>query len=645
MRSLLCSLAVLSASPAFAQSYDAHGFHMAGDDGDLADLLTTWRAERQVQGAIGFSGLFEYAESPFVQFRSTGSGDPVREPLLDNMLALNLGIQAGLHERIAVALSGPIYFTSTGLDGGQGPSGGDFRLSVPVGIVVAGDADGGFGLSAIPFANLPIGASDRFQGDGGFGGGAIVAASYGGGPVDVSYNLGIEANPKPDFHNLLGGTQLLTGLGGSFAVSDNFGLRGEVNFRPSLSSNEVPVSNSPGELLFSARGLVGDSGLSWTGGASTAITKGASAASYRIFAGVNYAIGKIEDADGDGMIDSEDACPEEAEDKNDYKDDDGCPDQLSDVRLVVTHPEGGPMAGVPVRIGDEILGRTDENGVLVLKDMMPGTAVEFGLEPSEKTGVAGHVDNNLVLEEGDNSVAVDLVWLPGAVRVITKSSEGDIIDATVSFQGPRHREPEGLGDDGEEIFVLSPGDWRLLISADSFGTERKELTIKANQLSLVVVEVILEPAVVQLTTEEVVILEQVQFDVDEAVIKQESQALLNEVANNLLVSPEIVKVELQGHTDSQGKNSYNLDLSQRRVDAVMEFLTNAGVDAARLTSVGYGETCALGDNKTEEGRATNRRVQFIILDPAPEGGVPCHEGVPARRAEAITIERTVEQPQ
>ncbi|TNE86348.1 MAG: OmpA family protein [Deltaproteobacteria bacterium] len=646
MRFALLSLSLLISGSAAAQSFDAHGFAMASDDGDLADLLTTWRPERQALGAFGFSGLFEYAKAPFVQYRSVNGGDPMREPLLDNAFALNLGFHAGLHERVGVALTGPIYFTSSGLDGAQGPSAGDFRLSVPVGLVLAGDDEGGFGLSAVPFANLPIGAQERYQGDGGFGGGALLAAGWRGGPLDVSYNLGIETGPSPDLYNLQASTQLLTGLGGSFAVSETLAVRAEASFRPGLGKNEVAGAGSPGELLVSARGVPsGPGGLSWTAGGSLGVTPGASAASFRLFAGVGYAIGKERDLDGDGFADHEDACPEEAETRNDYKDDDGCPDMLANVRVKVTHPEGGPMAGVPVRLGEEIVGRTDANGELVLEGRMPGEAVEFGLEPSKKTGVAGYVDTAMTLVEGDNELSFDLVWLPGAVRVITRSNEGNIVDATVSFLGPEHLEPEPLGEDGEEIFVLSPGDWTLLISAESFGTERKALTIEANQLSLVVVEVVLSPAVVQMTTEEVVILEQVQFDVDEATIKPESERLLTEVANNLLVNPEITRVEVQGHTDSQGKNSYNLDLSQRRVDAVLEFLKAAGVPDARIVSVGYGESCPLADNRTQEGRALNRRVQFIILEPAPEGGVPCHDGNPARRAESVTIERTIEVEQ
>ena len=303
------------------------------------------------------------------------------------------------------------------------------------------------------------------------------------------------------------------------------------------------------------------------------------------------------------------------------------------------------MAGVPVLIDDQEVGRTNELGELVLEGRMPGDSVSLALEPSERTGVAEHFQGSITLEEGQTDVDVDLVWLPGAVRVVTRTDQGEIVDARVSFMGPSTVAERDLGEDGEEVFVLAPGDWRLLIRAESFGTERKDLTIAPNQLSLVVVEVVMAPAIVQLTTEEVVILEQVQFDLDKDTIRPESEALLNEVANNLLANPEIVRVEVQGHTDSQGRDGYNLDLSQRRVDSVLEFLKRAGLADERIVSVGYGEACPLADNRTEEGRAINRRVQFIIVEPMPAEGVPCHDGTPARRAESITIERTIEVEQ
>ncbi len=71
---------------------------------------------------------------------------------------------------------------------------------------------------------------------------------------------------------------------------------------------------------------------------------------------------------------------------------------------------------------------------------------------------------------------------------------------------------------------------------------------------------------------------------------------------------------IEGHTDDRGDASYNQELSQRRAQAVVAFLIDQGVDRSRLTAVGVGETQPIASNKTKRGRATNRRVEFVILD-------------------------------
>jgi OmpA-OmpF porin, OOP family len=103
------------------------------------------------------------------------------------------------------------------------------------------------------------------------------------------------------------------------------------------------------------------------------------------------------------------------------------------------------------------------------------------------------------------------------------------------------------------------------------------------------------------------------FDVNSAVIKPESNGVLKEIADALKQFPDI-KVKIIGHTDSDGSDAANLDLSKRRAAAVMELLSKEfAIDKARMESDGKGETLAVGDNKTKEGKAQNRRVEFIKL--------------------------------
>ncbi len=120
------------------------------------------------------------------------------------------------------------------------------------------------------------------------------------------------------------------------------------------------------------------------------------------------------------------------------------------------------------------------------------------------------------------------------------------------------------------------------------------------------------PTKVKLTEKKIEILEMVFFEFDKAVIMSESFDLLNQVAGVFKEHPEITRVEVQGHTDNKGGRTYNMKLSQARSEAVMLYLTNAGVEPDRLEAHGYGYTKPIATNKTEEGRAKNRRVEFVI---------------------------------
>jgi len=113
--------------------------------------------------------------------------------------------------------------------------------------------------------------------------------------------------------------------------------------------------------------------------------------------------------------------------------------------------------------------------------------------------------------------------------------------------------------------------------------------------------------------EAVIELEGVYFDFDKATIKPEGKAVLNEAAA-LLKKHERVVVEVAGHTDSVGSDAYNQGLSERRANAVKDYLTAQGVTATRLTARGYGEAQPVASNDTDAGRAENRRVELIVLD-------------------------------
>jgi OOP family OmpA-OmpF porin len=102
----------------------------------------------------------------------------------------------------------------------------------------------------------------------------------------------------------------------------------------------------------------------------------------------------------------------------------------------------------------------------------------------------------------------------------------------------------------------------------------------------------------------------VNFDTGKATIKPDSAKTLDDAAAALKVAAAL-RVEVAGHTDNVGAPEANLRLSQERAQAVMAALVGRGIKADRLTAKGYGQTTPVADNRTEEGRAKNRRVELV----------------------------------
>ncbi len=108
-------------------------------------------------------------------------------------------------------------------------------------------------------------------------------------------------------------------------------------------------------------------------------------------------------------------------------------------------------------------------------------------------------------------------------------------------------------------------------------------------------------------------LNNIFFDFDKTTLRPESIPQLDRVVNFMLDNP-MVKVEIGGHTDSKGSDDYNINLSQGRADAVVNYVIKQGVDFSRIIAKGYGESLPVDTNSTDEGRQSNRRVEFKILE-------------------------------
>lgn len=111
---------------------------------------------------------------------------------------------------------------------------------------------------------------------------------------------------------------------------------------------------------------------------------------------------------------------------------------------------------------------------------------------------------------------------------------------------------------------------------------------------------------------QIIVMENIFFEFDKSVLLPQSYVELHNLVNLLEKYPKM-KIEIAGHTDNKGKDRYNEELSLNRAKAVYDYLLMCNIDKKRLKYRGYGAKQPIADNKTDEGRAKNRRVEFKIL--------------------------------
>jgi len=223
---------------------------------------------------------------------------------------------------------------------------------------------------------------------------------------------------------------------------------------------------------------------------------------------------------------------------------------------------------------------------------------------SSSTASSGTNDDNA--SSGSNDVRDNRALLSGRV---TDNAGQPIDDATVTVVDLNNNQVVATDETDDGIYnvrVNAPG--RYSVTADApgylFGSALFEVD-KDGRILKHSGDIKLSPS----TDGRVRLL--VFFDFDKATLQSSSYPELNRAVALMKANPAM-EVEIAGFTDAQGTDSYNKDLSQRRANTVREYIVRQGVEAARLTAVGYGEANPVASNDTEDGRADNRRVEFVV---------------------------------
>jgi len=303
----------------------------------VGDLLTSLTNEQAVHTQWGAGLLINFGKNPLVFVDTTGEGD-LRHEVIQNQLTADLFGSLALFDRLSIGLSVPLFLLNSGEGTGFIPldpevSGfalGDIRLSVKGGILTREKGGDGFGLGAALDFTLPTGQKDSFVSDG-FQIAPAIIADFKAGDFMVTGNLGYRLRTEDDA-DLYGfatvGSEFFWRLGAAYAVVPNqLSIIGELY---GASADWSAANNTHLEGVLAGRLALPDSGLSFTVGGGSGFTTGYGNTKFRVFAGVAFSPEVVLDQDGDGILDDFDKCPMDAEDKDGFQDEDGCPDADND---------------------------------------------------------------------------------------------------------------------------------------------------------------------------------------------------------------------------------------------------------------------------------------------------------------------------
>lgn len=347
------------------------------------------------------------------------------------------------------------------------------------------------------------------------------------------------------------------------------------------SVNYEPLEAIAGLKLYLAR----NSFLSFGAGRGLLPNKGANP-DLRAFIGIIFEP-NIGDRDGDGIKDDVDKCPDDPEDIDGFEDEDGCPDPDNDQDGIPDVDDQCPNEP------EDRNGFEDEDGCPDAKigdrdgDGIPDNLDKCPDEPEDKDG----------FQDEDGCPDPD-------------NDQDGILD--VDDLCPN--EPEDKDGFQDEDGCPDPDNDkdRILDKDDKCPNEPETYNGFEDEDGCP------DRGRVVVTDTSIEILDMVYFEYNKAVIMTKSYPILDAVAATLQGNPGISLVEVQGHTDERGNDAYNLDLSDRRANAVREYLIGKGVEAQRLNAQGYGETQPIDRNHNEAAWAKNRRVAFLILKRAAE---------------------------
>jgi OOP family OmpA-OmpF porin len=563
------TLAFLTEAPAEAQSTG-----LALDRFEPAAKGSAWFTQDSLDlegnARPAFGVVADYAYKPLVLFNSDGSE---RTAIVQDQLFLHAGASIVFLDRLRFAANLPIALfqdgnpatlvTPTGTTTLTPPGKaalGDLRLDADLRLF--GTHEDAFTMALGVQVWVPTGDRDLYAGDGGvrFAPHVLVAGQAGpfayAAQVAFVYHAQDEAFAGAD----IGGEVMLGGAVGLLAANKHLLIGPEVYGRTDVTNSGTffAKAESPVEGLL---GVHLTEGLFRFGvGGGTGFAQGIGSPEARVVGSIEIVApvaqpARPSDRDHDGILDQDDACPDEPGIKTDDPATNGCPPPPPD---------------------------RDHDGVPDADDACPDVPGVRTNDP-KTNGCPPDSDHDGIIDAEDACPDV-----PG-VRTDDPKTNG-------CPPPDPDRDKDGILNEVDAC-PDTPGE----PNPDPKKNGCPKAAVVAGQIK---------------------ILDQVKFKFGSAEILPESDGILGAVKRILDDHPEIKKVSVEGHTDNQGSAAFNKTLSGKRAASVVKWLVSHGIDAARLTSIGYGLTHPMDTNATEDGRKNNRRVEFHIVEGPGESPAP-----------------------
>jgi len=274
--------------------------------------------------------------------------------------------------------------------------------------------------------------------------------------------------------------------------------------------------------------------------------------------------------------------------------------------LYVARRDSGGRWQRPVNLGYPINTHKDENSILVSPN---GQLAYFA---SDREGGFGDLD----LYSFDLYEDVRPLPTTFARGKVTDANTGKpvLADFVITDIDERRKNQTFSSDPQTGEFIVAVAtdrNYAVTVKSEGYLPHSQTFSLgKAPAGSGYDIDIQLEPLDIGKT----VVLENLYFDLDSDVLKNNSTHELSELASFLRTHPDVI-IELGGHTDRQGEEDYNLDLSSRRAEAAKRYLTlTEQIREDRIQTKGYGSANPIASNETEEGRAKNRRTELKIVD-------------------------------